>query len=144
VYPRLIRAAAAQVGDRLLDLVLTGVGVALEQGGGGDGDARGAEPALDRLLGDQRLLDGVRAIARQALDGGDEPPFGLGHGDQATAQRGPIDKDHARTAIASAAAVLGAGEVCGIAQRPEQRGLRVDLETDGSAVDCQVGHVPGA
>ena len=45
-------------------------------------------------------------------------PFGFGHGDEATAQRGAVDQHHARAAITDAAAILGAGQIGGIAQRP--------------------------
>src|SRR5690606_10080085 len=45
-----IDPAAAQIGNGLLDFFLARVGVARQEAGGGNGDARRAEPALDRLL----------------------------------------------------------------------------------------------
>ena len=91
----------------------------------------------------QRLLHRMAPVGAQPLDRGDEAALGLGQGDEARAQRLSVDQDHAGAAVAGAAAVFRAGQVGRVAQRPQQRRLRVELEEDRPVVDGQLGH-PGA
>ena len=49
-------------GERLADVRVGGLGVALEQFVGGDEQTRGAEAALDGAGVDERLLDRARAV----------------------------------------------------------------------------------
>ena len=54
--------------------------------------------------------------------------------------RRAVDQDHAGAAFADPAAVFAAGKVRPVAQRPQQRDLRVELEVERIAVDGQAGH----
>ena len=95
------------------------------------------------LLGHHRLLHRVRAITAQSLDGGDDPPLGLGQGDCARPKRHPVDQHHARAAAITAAARLGAGEVHRLAQRVEQRHTGIEIELDRPLVDGHARHGAG-
>ena len=60
------------------DLLVGRVRVAVEQRAGGEHHARRAEPALEAVLLDEALLDGVeRAVALEALDGADSWPSAI-------------------------------------------------------------------
>ena len=85
-------------------------------------------------------IAGVTAIRRQRFDGGDEPAFGAGDADLAGTPRFAVHVDGAGPAIAGATAIFGAGEVGRIAQRPEERRVRVHAVMDGTVVDGEFGH----
>src|SRR4026207_291814 len=74
-----IPGAAAQVaGDRLADLLLARVLVALEKRAAGHQHARRAEAALQRVLLGKAFLDRMELAALlQPLDGGDAAAVGL-------------------------------------------------------------------
>src|SRR3546814_9947377 len=81
-----ISAAAADARHRGVDLCIAGVAVRAQQRGGGHDHARLAETALRHLLGDPRLLHRMAAVARQALDRGDEAAFAFRNRDEAAAK----------------------------------------------------------
>ena len=74
-----------------------------------------------RIAGHSRrrgLLDRMRAVVRQGLDGGDEAAFEIGEPDPAAPHRPAVDMDGAGAAMAGAAAKFGAGEVGRVAKTP--------------------------
>jgi hypothetical protein len=116
--------------------IASGEGSALAaSSGGGQRHARRAKAALDRLLGHQRLLDGVRTVAAQPLDGGNSAALGLGQGDLAASLGLAIHQHGAGAAIAGAAAIFGAGEIGAIAQGPQQRHPGIEREGQRAAID---------
>src|SRR3954451_20776247 len=71
------RAAADAAGDRDADLLLGRVGVLVQQPARGHQHARRAEPALERVLLVEPLLDRVElAVALERLDRADLVPLG--------------------------------------------------------------------
>ena len=135
-----IGAAAAEIGDRLIHLRVGGIGRVLKQGRGGHQHARHAITALRHILGGEGLLQGMAAIFAQPFDRSHERAFDRADRDLARTTRGPIDDHCAGTAIARTAAIFGAGQVRGVAQRPKDGRLRVHLVMDGLAVDGEAGH----
>src|SRR5262249_18959108 len=116
---------------------LVGVGVArlrllLEERAGRKDHPRLAVAALRDVLLDPGLLAAVRAVARQALDGGEALARRLGDRHLAGAHRAPVLEDGAGPADADAAAVLCAGEPELVAEHPEER--RVGLGGHGAAL----------
>ena len=67
-------------------------------------------------------------------------PSSAAIGTRQRAHRIAVDMDDAGAAMAGAAAILGAGQVGGVAQRPEQGRLRVHPVVDGLAVHGKAGH----
>ena len=86
----LVAGAAAEVARQPLpDLVVGGVGVALEQRRGRHDEPRRAEPALQPVLGLERGLHRAElAVGGEALDGGDLGAVGL-HGEDEARARPP-------------------------------------------------------
>src|SRR5918993_698584 len=105
------RAAAQVPGDGPADLVLAGVGVAVEQRPADQHHRRRAEPALQAVALPEALLDGVElAVARQALDGGDRPAVGLHREQRAGLHRRAVEQHRAHPAARGVAPDMGAGE----------------------------------
>jgi hypothetical protein len=119
--PRVGSAPADVALEMAGDVVVAGVRVRAQQRGGADDHPRRAEPALERLCLEERLLHRVEAtIPRQALDRRHLFAGGVGDAHPAGQDR-PIAQAHgARAALPFAAAVLGAGEVQPIPQHREQ------------------------
>ena len=113
-----------------------GAGVAVEQGLGGQHDARRAEAALRAAVLDERLLDGMqRRRRRQALDGDDVAARRFQRQHQAGVDGSAVDQHRAGAAVAVAATFLGAGEADAVAQQLEQRVARVGEHRALLAVD---------
>ena len=78
---------------------------------GGEDHAGSADAALGAAFFEETLLDGMEFfVSRQAFDGGDLRAFGLQGGDEAGVDEVAVDEDGAGSAVAFAAAFLGAGE----------------------------------
>src|SRR3954468_7215522 len=147
VHDLLVAGAAAQVArQRLADVRVARVGVALQHLVGGDQQPRRAEAALDGAGVDERLLDGgeFRALAsvgvllgvlplrrpvparpllgvvREPLDGHDLAPLDLPGGDEARAHRDAVQPDRAGPALPLLAGVLRAGQPEPLAQHVQQ------------------------
>src|SRR5882724_4664353 len=134
-HRRVARAAAEVARDRVADLLVRRLRVLVEQGGGGHEHAGNAEPALRHAVAHERLLHRrEHAGARQPLDGRDRAPARL-HGQHQAARHEPaVEVDGARAAVAGPAALLGAGEAEVLAQRVEQRHVRLHERLHGVAV----------
>jgi hypothetical protein len=84
-----------------------------------------------------RPLRGMIAVGRQPFDGRDAASGDLADRRRARARRDAIEVHGAGAAEAAAAPELGADEIEVIAQRPEERGLRIEVQLDGAIVDGQ-------
>src|SRR3954468_22689379 len=83
------------------------------------------------------LLNRMRAVVRQPLDGRD-PLADRRRCRQLTGfHRLPVDMDRAGAAARDPATIFGAGEPDIVAQDPQQRGLRLDIHRLGLTVDAQ-------
>lgn len=99
--------------------------------------------ALRNVLSYPRLLNGVKTLLRQPLDGRDFLILGVLHGGHTGAGRFTIQMNSARTAQTPAAGVLGAGQIQIVPDDPEKRGVSVYLDALFLAVDseCEAGHL---
>ncbi len=141
----IVRSAATQVAvESVAHLALAGVGVALQQRGGRDQDARNAVAALHRLLGDERRLQPMRLVrCAEPLHGhdilaGGSPQRGVAGGHRLT-----VDQHIAGAALVGAAAEMRRHQTQGAAQHAEQRRCRVGLHGVLRPVDAQpyrLGH----
>src|SRR5579883_337821 len=136
----LISAAAADIGDRRVDLGIARLGIGLEERGDGHDHAGLAIAALRHLPREPGALHGMAAILRQAFDGGD---LGVAHrrnGQRAGALRLAIDQHGAGAAFSDAAAIFRTGEIEAVAQHPEERRIILDLDGVLLAVDGERDH----
>ena len=136
-----VRAAAADVGDGGIELLVGGRGIRGEKSADGHDHAGLAVAALRDLMIDPGLLHWSGRGAAEAFDGGD---FGVGGGrdrDAAAAHRFSVEVDGAGTASADAAAVFGAGEAEFVAQDPKERCIGFDVDVVSDAVNFEMdGH----
>src|SRR5688572_19441324 len=143
-----VRAAAAQVaGERLPDLVVARALVGREQRGGFHDHAVDAVAALHRLLLDEGLLQRVRPLrGAQPFERDDLLAGGRGHGEATGAHGFSVHVHRTSAALREAAAKARAVEIEIVAQRVEQRHLRiVDAQVVRLAVDGKLnilGHGP--
>jgi len=77
----------------------------------------------------------MEAVGRESLDGGDGLTDEGSHLGNAGADGTAVDQDGAGTADAFTAAVLGSLEVQGIAEDPQERGIRRYVDGSGFIVD---------
>ena len=129
-------AAAEMAAEDLVDGVVDGDAVV---GGGHQRhhDARGAEPALEAVVGAQCLLHGVQRARRgDALDRGHLGAVGLHRQHQARPHRPPVEHHRAGAARALLAGDVGAGEPGPVAQGVGEEGAPLDGEGAIGAVDA--------
>src|SRR5256714_922859 len=131
----LIRAAAADVRHRGIDVGVGGVRLLGEQGGRGHDLARLAVPALRHVFRDPGALHRVGAVLGQAFDRRDALVGDRGDGQHAGACGDAVQVDGAGAALRDAAAELGARESERVAQHPEQWRVGCDVDGFGLAVD---------
>src|SRR6266571_2822539 len=131
----LIRAAAADVGHRRVDVGVRRVRGLREQRGRGHDLARLAIAALRYVFRDPRLLHRMRAVPGEALDGRHALAGGRGDRQHAGARRDALQVHGAGAALRDAAAELRAGEPERVAQHPEERGVGRDGDCLAFAVD---------
>src|SRR6185503_755540 len=135
------RAAATDVGDPRVDIVVGGLGLVLQERGHRHDHAGLTVAALGHLVVEPRLLHLVERRARgQALDGGDLLARDGGDRHHAGAHRDAVDVHRARAALGDSTAVLGAGEPGLFPDRPQQRRVGVDVDLERSAIDRQARH----
>src|SRR6266851_2057808 len=135
-------AAAADVGDRGVDVGVGRLRLRLEQSRHRHDHAGLAVAALRHVVIDPRLLHLVQGLARgQAFDRGDLSVAHCADRYGARAHRDAVDVHGAGAALGDAAAVLGAGEADLFADHPQQRRGRVDVDLVRLAVDCQAHSV---
>ena len=86
---------------------------------------------MRNVVGHPGLLHFVqRAIAGEALDGGDLFADGLADCDAAGTHRDAVEMDRTGAALRNAATVFGAGQSDILAYRPKQRGVVFDVHGD--------------
>src|SRR5262245_32318341 len=104
-------AAAEVTHEPLFDLVLSRLGVLVQQRLGGDNLARGADAALEATAIDECLLDGMEVVRRaDALDRGDLGSVRLYGQREAGRHDAAVERDGTGAADADAAGFLGTGE----------------------------------
>src|ERR1043165_259072 len=134
-------AAAADVRDRGVDVRVGGLGLLLEEGRHRHDHPRLAVAALRHVVLDPGLLHlGELAALGEAFDGRDLLSRGRAHREGAGAHRRAVDMHGARAALRDAAAVFRSGKADLLANRPEQRRVRVDVDLLGLAIDGQRDH----
>ena len=119
-------------------------GVAREEIGERHEDAGGAEPALQRVIVLERLLQRVELAAAvgERFHGGHRPALGLHRKRQARAHRSAVDQHRAAAADAVLAADMGAGGAEDLAEEIAQQHARLGLAGKLAAVERQ--RDPGA
>src|SRR5213594_868293 len=138
------RAPAEVAGNRVADVVLGRLRVLGEERGGRHQHARDAEAALRHAVTHERVLHGrERPAARQPLDGGHGAPSRLHREHEAARHELAIQMHGARAAVAGAATLLGSGEAEVLAERVEQRDVRLHERLDGLAVDGEAQDLLG-
>ena len=114
----------------VVDIRVARILVLLEQRGRRHDHAALAVAALRHLQLHPGLLHRMRAVLRQRLDGGDLLALHRGDRHHAGARRLPVHVHRAGAAHRDAATVLGSGQSQLVAQHPEQRHLRFDVDAD--------------
>ena len=139
-------AAAEMAGERAGDLLAgRGRGAArgppgVVEGGRLDDEARGAEPALQRVEGHEGALNGVQFVRADAFDRGHALARGGFRRQEAARDRRAIEENRAGAADAGAADELGPGQSQLIAQDIDQERLGVVRQGRVAAVDQGAGH----
>src|SRR6267378_4677042 len=137
-----IRAAAAEVGHGLVDVPVRRIGLRAQQRHCGEDLAALAVSALRHLMLDPGLLHRVELPAlRKAFDRHDALASGCGRRERARAHRLAVHVNGAGAALPDAAAELGTLHVEHVAQQPEQRHLRLDVNLAWPPVDGQSDHL---
>src|ERR1700704_1453324 len=141
-FTRLLEgAAAANIGDGFVDVLVGGFRLLLEQGRDRHDHAALAIAALRNVLGDPGLLHLVQcAIGGQSFDGGDLLADGFRNQHAAGAHRHAVDVDGAGAALCNAATIFGAGQAGVFPDRPQQRRIRLDIQFKCFAIDSEVCH----
>ncbi len=135
-----VRAAATEVRKRS-NLLLRGRRINLQKCCDRHDETRFAITAHRYLLGQPRLLHGVRAIGGKPLDCGHARIFKFAKRNAAAGARTTIDDHRARPAIAAVAAIFGAGKIGRIAKGKKQGSCRIELIVDALAIDCHPDHL---
>src|SRR5258706_5681551 len=113
--------------QRLLDVLLGRIGLAIEQRLGRHHHAVAAEAALAGLLLDERLLQRMELLERaQALDGGDAALRRGGNRSHTGAHGLALQEHRAGPALREAAAELRAVQLEVVSQYVEQRSVGLD------------------
>src|SRR5882757_4289130 len=134
-------AAAADIGDGVVDIVVGRLRVVLQQRRHRHDHAALAIAALRHVTGDPGQLHLVHhAVDGEALDGGDVLAGGFVDRDAAGAHRDAVDMDGAGAALCDAATVFGPRQSDILANRPQQGRVVLDVHIDRPAVDFEVCH----
>src|SRR5436190_15604561 len=134
-------AAAADVGDRRVDVGVGRLRLLLEERRDRHDHSRLAIAALRHVVRDPGLLHLVQRVAlREALDRRDLLARGRAHREGAGAYCRAVDMNRTGTALRDAAAVLRAGEADLLANHPQKRGIRIDVDLLCLAVDVEANH----
>src|SRR6267378_3995055 len=134
-------AAAADVGDRGVDIRVRRLGFLLQERCYGHDHSRLAVAALRHVVLEPGLLYLVQRLGlREAFDRRDALARRSAHRVGARTNRGAINVDRAGAALRDAAAVFGAGQADLLADHPEQRRVGVDVEVMRLPVNGQTDH----
>src|SRR5262245_2843629 len=137
----LIGPAATDVGELPVDVGIGGLRLLLEQRRHRHDHAGLAVAALRHVMLDPRLLHRVqRAVLGEPFDGRDLLAVGLADRQRARAHCLPVDVNRAGSALRDAAAVLGSGHAELLADHPQERGVRLDVDLMLLSVDGKTGH----
>src|SRR5678816_4864077 len=137
----LIRSASADVGHRVVDVLVGRLGLLLQESRRRHDLPGLAVAALGHVEGRPGLLHGVRAGGREAFDR-DDAVRRLHAADpkDAGAHELAVDVHRAGPALRDAAAVLGAREADLLADGPEQRRVGLDLHVTDATIDVELRH----
>src|SRR5262245_53456732 len=134
-------AAAADVGDRGVDVRVRGLGLLLQERRDRHDHARLAIAALRHVVVEPGLLHLVQLSALgEPFDRGDALAFDRAYRHRARARRLPIDVHGACAALRYAAAVFRSGESDLLSKHPQQWGAWLHVHLDGFAVDDEARH----
>src|SRR5258706_8997069 len=137
----LISTAAADIGHRFVDVLVTRPRIFLEQRRGSHDLPRLTVAALGNVDLRPRLLHRVRARGRQALDGDDlVGGFHASDRDSARALDLAVDMHRARAALRDAAPIFSAGKAHLLADEPQERRVRLHLYVVHLAIDVELCH----
>src|ERR1044071_6716518 len=141
-FPDLLEsAAAADVGDRGVDVRVRGLGLLLQQRRDRHDHPRLAVAALRHVVREPGLLHFVQLAAlREPFDRGDALSLDRAHRQHARARGLPVDVHGASAALRHAAAVFRSRESDLLPQHPQQRGVWLHVHLDGFAVDDEARH----
>ena len=142
-------AAAQHTGQRVLNLLHAGMGDLGQQSVGAGQHARGAEPALRRIVAGERALQRRTAGERgEMLHRDDLRTVEAADGHHACAHRCSVDQHGAGPAVARVAAHLRPGQAEVVAQPrrqpPRRRCDGARLPVDGDPDRAHLGTRPGA
>src|SRR5882724_6305626 len=133
--------ATADIGNGLVDILIAGLRLFLEQRRNRHDHAALAITALRHVVGHPGLLHLVQcAIACEAFDRGDLLAGGFADRDAAGAHRHPVDMNGAGAALRDAAPIFRARQSDILPDRPKQWRVVFDVHIDCLAVNCEVCH----
>src|SRR6266567_7642932 len=134
-------AAAADVGDGVVDVGVSRFGLLLEQSCDRHDHAALAIAALRNVVNDPGLLHLAQyAVDRESLDRGDLFADGFADLHAARSHRDAVDVNRAGAALGDAAAIFGAGQPDVFTDRPKQRRVRLDVDIGCLSVDAELCH----
>ena len=135
-----VAATSTNVGHGLIDVLIGGLGLALQECSGGQNLSRLAVAALGHIKVFPCHLHGVARIGRESLNGGDVFALSGRVGIRARPHRCAIHQDRASTALGHAAPILGAREPQLIPDHPQKGHVRFNVQGVFFAIDEEVGH----
>src|SRR6266576_3152149 len=134
-------AAAANIGDGLVDVLIGRLRLLLEQCCDRHDHSALAISALRDVIGDPGLLNLVQcAFGGQSFDGRDLLADSFADHHAARSHRDAVDMDGAGAALRNAATIFGAGQAGIFPDRPQQRCVRLDIHVESFAIDNEVCH----
>jgi hypothetical protein len=132
-----VAAAPAQIGDSRVDVRIAGARVLLQQASHGHDHPRLAVAALGDLLCDPGILERMGGFPRESLDGGNPADRGGRSGDEAGADRQPVEMHRTGPAEAGAAAELGTRQAEMVSEYPEKRRILICIDPVETPVDVK-------
>src|SRR5262245_41500045 len=134
-------AAAADVGDGVVDVGVGGLGLVLQERCHRHDHAGLAVAALGHVVIDPGLLHLVQRAARgEPLDGGNLLALGGADWQRAGAHRRAVDVHGAGAALGDAAAIFGSSQTDILPDRPQQWRIGCDVDLVALSVDGQPCH----
>src|SRR5262245_24262308 len=137
-HPRIAEAAAEHIRERLLNLLVGGARVLVEEGFGGEHHAAQAKAALRGLLVDEGLLDRMWLLS--CAESFERRDLGFRHGAHrrnAGSDRLAVGDDRARSTLAEATAEFGTAQFEVVAQNEQQRRGRIDVDIPSPPIHPQ-------
>ena len=137
-----IGATAADVGDRLVNIGVSGLRIFGQQGRCRDQESGLAEATLRHLFIHPSLLDFRKSPVRQGqtFDRHDFGPLNVIWKDLAGRSRFTVDQHTTSTALGNTTAIFGAKDAQILTQDPKQRFVGTDVQDDGRSVEGETGH----